>query len=62
MESEICAECNIEKLICDVYKKNTECENCMSKRDLNRYYATKGKMSKQHKLYYKESKKRIFQR
>ena len=56
MDSKVCVVCNIEKSIDNFYNKYRECKPCNILRSTRRYYENKEKMSKQHKIYYENSR------
>ena len=56
MDSKICIVCNIEKSIDNFYNKYRECKQCNIRRNMNRYYENKDKLSNQRKLYYEKNR------
>ena len=62
MESKICTQCNIEKHINNIYKKNSECKDCDIKRGVKRYYDNKDKISMQQKIYYEKNRDKLLQK
>ena len=47
MDTKMCTICNIEKLINNFDKKDTECKDCNHARGLKRHYENKDRISKQ---------------
>ena len=54
--------CNCEKHIEEFFKKHTECKNCNTKRNSQRYYENKDKISIQQKTHYEKNRDKLLQK